>query len=528
MSETQGQATVKTEGNVFYNPVQEFNRDLSISVCSVFAVEFIAGSLKNNGKQNDNEEEDDDNIKISVIGASKKETGVVYEDGITILEALSATGLRSIRYAKEIPGVKKIIANDISKRAVESIMDNIKSNSIDNIVETSHSDAVMLMYAHRQQKIFDVIDLDPYGCPSIFLDSAVQAIKDGGLLLVTATDMAVLAGNCPETCYSKYGAISLRMKACHEMALRILLQCIESHANRYGRYIEPLLSISADFYIRVFVRIFSGAAKCKYTTSKLSTVFHCTGCDSCVLQPLGILKKHENSKNVKFALPTGPAVGPNCEHCNQRYHMGGPVWSGPLHSMEFVSRILETAPQTLGTWRRIQGVLSVVIEELNDVPLYYTLERLSATIHCETPPMLQVRSAILNAGYKVSYTHANKTSIKTSAPGKFVWDIMREWEKSHPIKRERLTKESPGLYILEKPITHEISFQIHAQANPESRRQGYVRFQANPTTHWGPGTRATAMVGDQKISKSVKNQGRKKRKLSDTSVEAKKDMEIST
>ncbi len=39
------------------------------------------------------------------------------------------------------------------------------------------------------------------------------------------------------------------------MALRILLRCVESHANRYGRYIEPLMSISADFYIRVFLRV---------------------------------------------------------------------------------------------------------------------------------------------------------------------------------------------------------------------------------------------------------------------------------
>lgn len=122
------------------------------------------------------------------------------------------------------------------------------------------------MYSHRKQNEFDVIDLDPYGCPSIFLDAAVQAVKNNGLLLVTATDMAVLAGNCPETCYTKYGAISLRIRSCHEMALRILLQCIESHANRYGRYIEPLLSISADFYIRVFVRVHNGAAKCKFTT----------------------------------------------------------------------------------------------------------------------------------------------------------------------------------------------------------------------------------------------------------------------
>lgn len=75
----------------------------------------------------------------------------------------------------------------------------------------------MFMYKCKKEQRFDAIDLDPYGCPSKFLDSAVQAIKDGGLLLVTATDMAVLAGNSPETCYSKYGAISLRTKSCHEM-----------------------------------------------------------------------------------------------------------------------------------------------------------------------------------------------------------------------------------------------------------------------------------------------------------------------
>lgn len=124
----------------------------------------------------------------------------------------------------------------------------------------------MLMYQHRRNNQFDVIDLDPYGSPSIFLDSAVQSVKPGGLLLVTATDMAVLAGNSPETCYVKYGAISLKIKCCHEMALRILLQCIEAHANRYSRYIEPLLSISADFYIRVFVRVYNSASMCKRTT----------------------------------------------------------------------------------------------------------------------------------------------------------------------------------------------------------------------------------------------------------------------
>lgn len=249
----------------------------------------------------------------------------------------------------------------------------------------------ILLHQHKYQNSFDIIDLDPYGCPSIFLDSAVQAVKEGGLLLVTATDMAVLAGNSPETCHSKYGSISLRIKSCHEMALRILLQCIEAHANRYGRYIQPLLSISADFYIRVFVRVFDGAQKCKYTLSKLSFVYHCTGCDSFALQPLGIVKRNEKNNQDKFCLPTNVPVDKKCEHCGQTYHVGGPIWSAPIHDKYFVNEVLNNVPKHLKTVQRIDGVLNVILEELDESPLYYTLERLSGTLHVETPPMLTIR-----------------------------------------------------------------------------------------------------------------------------------------
>lgn len=37
---------------------------------------------------------------------------------------------------------------------------------------------------------YEAVDLDPYGSPSQFLDTAVQAVSEGGLMLVTATDMA--------------------------------------------------------------------------------------------------------------------------------------------------------------------------------------------------------------------------------------------------------------------------------------------------------------------------------------------------
>lgn len=42
-----------------------------------------------------------------------------------------------------------------------------------------------------------------------------------------------------------------------------MLHSLDLHANCYQRYIVPLLSISADFYVRVFVRVFTGQAKVK-------------------------------------------------------------------------------------------------------------------------------------------------------------------------------------------------------------------------------------------------------------------------
>ncbi|CAF4499395.1 unnamed protein product, partial [Rotaria magnacalcarata] len=62
-------------------------------------------------------------------------------------------------------------------------------------------------------------------------------------------------------CYSKYGSIPLHEPFCHEFALRMILYALHLQAARYDRIIEPLLCMSIDFYVRLFVRISYGAAK---------------------------------------------------------------------------------------------------------------------------------------------------------------------------------------------------------------------------------------------------------------------------
>ena len=65
------------------------------------------------------------------------------ERGIKVLDALSATGLRSVRYAKELKSnlPLKIVANDLSRQAVETIKKNVAHNGIEQIVSVENQDA---------------------------------------------------------------------------------------------------------------------------------------------------------------------------------------------------------------------------------------------------------------------------------------------------------------------------------------------------------------------------------------------------
>ncbi|KAF7655710.1 hypothetical protein LDENG_00051880 [Lucifuga dentata] len=519
---------------VFYNPVQEFNRDLTCAVVTEFARDQLARwgvkvevpgekarvvvSLSEEKSEADEQaEEKNGGEEPSATAAA----GEKCERGLRVLEALAASGLRSVRFALEVPGLHSITANDFSAKAAALIARNAQHNGVSRLLQASCKDASMLMYEMRGKKErYDVIDLDPYGSPACFLDAAVQAVSEGGLLCITCTDMAVMAGNSGETCYSKYGSISIKARYCHEMALRIILHSLDQRAGVYQRYIQPLLCVSADFYIRVFVRVFTGQAVVKNSVSKQALVYNCVGCGSFHLQRMG--RRTSQGQHTKYSAATGPPVRPECEHCGQRHQLGGPIWAEPLHDTEFVGKVLSAVsmnPTRFGTSKRIEGMLSMITEELQDVPLYYTVDSLSSTIHCNTPPLLHVRSALLHAGFRVSLSHACKNAIKTDAPPAVLWDIMRCWEKTNPVKREKLSKTSPAFKILSTEPSLQACFTVREDANPQSRKRHLTRFQENPHAFWGPKARAKAGGGISADlqDKRKKCQNKRKNQVTDAS-----------
>ncbi|ONL96532.1 putative tRNA (guanine(26)-N(2))-dimethyltransferase 2, partial [Zea mays] len=523
--EGEAEILLHKKNSVFFNPVQVHNRDMSIAVLRTFVAkrkeehEALVDKRNTSHKKNKQSETSSQNGEDASTGQqdelnkaedqiddlSKEATEPSWK--VTrelkpplVLEALAATGLRSLRYAREVEGLGKVVALDNDKASIEDCKRNIKFNgaSATSKVEAYLVDARIHMLTHPKE--FDVVDLDPYGSPSIFLDSAVQAVADGGLLMCTATDLAVLCGTNGEVCYAKYGSFPTKGKYCHEMALRILLASIESHANRYKRYIVPVLSVFMDFYIRVFVRVFTSASEIKNTPLKLSYIYQCVGCDSFHLQCLARTVQKKNN-GVKHAPAIGPVVPQECSDCGKKFNVGGPIWSAPIHDQDWVLSTLtgvKSMKDRYPAYDKITSVLNTMSEELHDVPLFFSLHNIAGTVKCTSPSLVMFRSAVLNAGYRISSTHVNPLGIKSDAPWDVIWDIMRCWVKNHPIKEQ--PRDSPGTVILSKSPKLEANFSRAVAALSKAQTNKIKRFLPNPERHWGPKVRAGRKITSKHVS----------------------------
>ncbi|KAI0322222.1 tRNA methyltransferase [Amylostereum chailletii] len=519
----------------FLNPVQEFNRDLSVAAIRTWSEEFNKmkeekwrKTLERKGRKGEKATKrakagdpagGTATSELLFVGEQTSDAGRQAEYRpyqFVLLEALSATGLRSIRYAKEIPLVKYVIANDLSSLATAAMKRNvelndlgitssdaearIESSSKENAgkVRINEGDARALMYAHSLENArVDVVDLDPYGTAAPFIDSAVQCINDGGLLCVTCTDLSVLAtNNYPEKCYSNYGGIPVKAEYSHEVALRLVLHSISTSAARYGRYIEPVLSLSIDFYVRLFVKVHTAPIEVKKAASKTSIYYVCSGCQSYYGQPLGkvVEKVHERTGNTNllFKTHTGPTVPERCPECESSLHLAGPMWNAAIHDPTFIGGVLEhleANEEKYGTASRMKGMLTVAKEEL-DAPFYFTPSRIASFFHCQCPSLDQVASALLHAGHKISRSHAAPGSLKTSATRKDVHSIFRSWVKQNPVKMEKISETSPARALLAKAPEFEANFARHSDTVTPSSKVKLVRYQVNPTPNWGPGTKA--------------------------------------
>ncbi len=331
------------DGHVFYNPVMELNRDLSVLVAQWF------------------------------VGARKRSP--------VMLDGLAASGIRGIRFANEVIGDFEVIVNDWDSKAFYLIKKNIRHNNLRNAVASNKDLNTMLSDTRC-----DYVDIDPFGSPAYFVDSAVRSLFDGGIMACTATDTAALCGVYPKVCLRRYGAVPFHSWMMHEIGLRVLIGFIVREAAKYDKGVEPLLCYYSDHYFRVYVQIINGVKNANKSLRMISYM----NVDSNGVQ---VVSFESGQKNV------------------------GPLWVGSLHNKKVLACLIGYAlEKTLNTKKKLLRLLDLFDGEVGISPFYYTVEDVASSLKIPSPKMQDLAKGLKNKGFVMRRTHFSPTGFKTDAP----------------------------------------------------------------------------------------------------------------
>ncbi len=299
--------------------------------------------------------------------------------GMTICEPLSGTGVRSIRYALEVPHASRVIANDVSWQAYRLIKANVELNGVNDVVEVHRRDGASLMA--ELWNVCDVVDVDPFGTPMPFLSAAIMAVRHGGMLCVTATDLAVLMGNYPRKCLSRYGAHVARVPFSRELGLRVLLAAVGRQAAALDAGIEPMVSFWDGHYYRLCVLVYKDVTSAKDTVDNMGYAYY-----------------REGERGLVAGYPKAPGGDM------------GPIWVGKLGDVEFAGMVSEEA---VGPYQGQRRLLESLYNEYMAPPLYYLTHEVA--VRGREPPLGLVLETVRGTGVDAWATHFSSRGFKVGA-----------------------------------------------------------------------------------------------------------------
>ncbi|MHA2060390.1 MAG: hypothetical protein ACW976_06410, partial [Candidatus Ranarchaeia archaeon] len=336
-------------------------------------------------------------------------------ENLSICDAFTGSGIRSLRYAKEIPNVSEIIACDINPQAVLLAELNVKKAKLSGRIKVSHNNANSLFYERfsKSSEIprFNLVDIDPFGTPVPYMQAALSAVKrKGSLIALTATDMPALCGVYPKVSYRKYGGWSIRAPFSHEIAVRLLLGSMARAAFIFDKGIRVRFAYYADHYIRTIVEPRPTASAAMKTLSEMGFIFYCKKCHA---QGIFLMKPNEYPDRV-------------CDDCGEERHIAGPLFLGSLFDIPLLKKmlkLLEEAP--LGTKEKVDRILNLQLDEAKGPPLFFNIHKLCKGFSFSIPRIDTILDNMVAKGFFASKTHFSPISIRTNATHRDLLETIR-------------------------------------------------------------------------------------------------------
>ena len=386
---------------VFFNPLMELNRDISVVVAQSFA---------------------------RYSGTYPKK----------FCDALAGCGARGIRVANETD--LSVTINDRNSNAYELILKNLELNNLNTDLTNADLGYVDRKYPGRRypdvemkypdvkltgagnsikdtdspkdanvavtnidantllsSEKFDFIDIDPFGSPVRFLDSALRSIENYGILAVTATDTGALCGTYPAACRRKYDAVPIRSDYYNELGLRILIGYIARVAARYEKGIKPLFSHCTRHYFRTYIEIKRGRKHAAKSLENINFIRHCFTC-------LG-----------RTVLPLSKLDSKYCS-CKTGTVTGGPLWSDDFTDPDSCDHIIEMLQSgVFGSGGTAIKLIEQVKSEHDINTPYYNIHKICKKLKIPARPMDEIISSLEKGGFKAARTHFSGLGLRSDA-----------------------------------------------------------------------------------------------------------------
>ncbi|MCS7117409.1 MAG: hypothetical protein NZ957_01300 [Thaumarchaeota archaeon] len=323
----------------------------------------------------------------------------------TFAEPLAGLGARSVRLMLETSRFVRGYASDINENSAKLIDINARVNGLEGSLKGFHTDGNLLLVelAAKGSKV-DYVDLDPSGSPARFLENAIRAVRSGGMVGVSATDLAALTGASPRTARWRYSLVLSRTVFGKEVAQRALAAFCAVTAGRLSKSAVPVASICHGHFVRVFALVERGKLKAYESIVKVGYLRYCDAC-------LRVDQVRELSEPQD-----------RCGSCGSVTRLLGPIWLGPLKDDTLIERALRLDLAEDPVYKVAVKVLRRGLEELPDVPYAYPVSELSRRGRCSPPKVSTLIDELRSIGYRASPVHYDGSSIKTDAP---ISEIMR-------------------------------------------------------------------------------------------------------
>jgi len=334
----------------FFNPVAKLNRDFSILAYSAFWEDFEKPKI--------------------------------------LLEGLSGLGARSLRVSNEISGVERVIANDVNTSALDIAKNSAKLNNITNF-ETSENETCRFfsLFSKRGNR-GSIIDIDPFGSPARYFDCAIRATMHNGLLSITATDLQVLHGLANKACQRKYHGVPIKTEYANEIAIRLILGCLDSVAGRLDTQIQPQFVENDMHYYRIYAKILTK----KEQDSNIGYISHCFQCGN------RITEKNQIE---------------NCSECGNKMKSAGPLWIGSIFDEEFIKKMKQQI-QKFVVEKKCEKILDKSILESKLPPAYFTLDEIASMMKTAPLKLEKMVEKIKEIGYNSSITSLNPNGFRAN------------------------------------------------------------------------------------------------------------------